>query len=62
MMATNCLGPLLFTQLLLPELQAAAKSSIPGSVRVVWTSSMVVDLAAPKGGLDMKDLTSTPKD
>ena len=38
-LATNCLGPYLFTKLLLPQLQAAVQTSIPGSVRVVWTSS-----------------------
>lgn len=57
-LATNCLGPYLFTQLLLPSLQTAVKSSATNSVRVVWTSSFVVDLAAPKGGFKMTDLMS----
>ena len=61
-MATNCLGPFLFAQLLLPSLQAAARTSPPGSVRVVWTSSQTVDLSAPKGGMIIADLASPPKD
>lgn len=61
-LGTNCLGPFLFTQLLLPSLQSASQTSPPGSVRVVWTSSQVVDLAAPRGGMHMADLISTPAD
>ena len=61
-LGTNCLGPFLFTQLLLPSLQAASQASPPGSVRVVWTNSQVVDLAAPKSGMQLADLTSTPED
>lgn len=34
-MATNCLGPFLFTQYLLPCLKAAAKESKPGAIRVI---------------------------
>ena len=60
--ATNCLGPYLLTQLLLPALRAAAVDSPPASVRVVWTSSQMVDLAAPSGGFTMTDITSPPKD
>jgi NAD(P)-dependent dehydrogenase (short-subunit alcohol dehydrogenase family) len=52
-MATNCLGPYLLTQLLLPTLINTATSTASGLVRVVWTSSIVVDLGASKGGLDM---------
>ena len=59
---TNCLGPFLFTKLLLPSLQAAAQASRPGVVRVIWTSSQMVDMAAPKGGIMMADLASPPKD
>lgn len=61
-MATNCLGPLLLTQLLLPLLQSAARESPPGSVRVVWTASLLVDMIAPKGGIIMADLASPPQD
>ncbi|KAL2008518.1 hypothetical protein VTN00DRAFT_6712 [Thermoascus crustaceus] len=64
-LATNCLGPFLFTQLLLPLLEAAAAenaSSSPGSVRVVWTSSQVVELSAPPEGIIMSELSAPPKD
>ena len=47
-MATNCVGPLLFTQLLLLSLQSAAHESQPGSVRFVWTASLVVDMNAQR--------------
>jgi NAD(P)-dependent dehydrogenase (short-subunit alcohol dehydrogenase family) len=63
-MATNTLGPFLFTQLLLPSLKAA--SSAPNtplaSVRVVWTSSQTVDLAAPAEGITMSELDNPPSD
>ena len=61
-MATNCLGPLLLTQLLLPSLQSAARKSPPGSVRIVWTASLEVDKNALEGGIMMTDLTSPPQD
>ena len=61
-LATNCLGPFLFTQLLLPSLEAAAQSTTPGSVRIIWTSSQTVELSAPKGGFRISDLTSPPQD
>ncbi|CAD6440451.1 b86a53f4-b5a4-4f7b-9b49-e6b352e90a27 [Sclerotinia trifoliorum] len=62
MMATNCLGPLLFTQLLLLCLKTTAKASSPGSVRVVWTSSQYVDLQSPKGGIIMSEVKTATKD
>lgn len=49
-LATNCLGPYLLTQLLLPILSATASTSAPATTRVVWTSSQIVDLTAAKGG------------
>ncbi|POS77288.1 hypothetical protein DHEL01_v204317 [Diaporthe helianthi] len=52
----NCVGPLLFTQELLPQLQAAAKTSSPGATRVVWTSSMIIERFAPHGGVDLAEL------
>lgn len=62
-LATNCLGPFLFTQLLLPLLQAAAsESQTPASVRVVWTTSQVIELAAPQGGIVMSELSDPPQD
>lgn len=59
-MATNCLGHYLFTQLLLPTLLRTAESSPPAAVRVIWTSSLTVDLAAPTGGLEIPELTNPP--
>ncbi|KAF2735647.1 NAD(P)-binding protein [Polyplosphaeria fusca] len=62
-LATNCLGPFLLTQMLLPLLEStAAGSKEKGSVRVVWLSSQIMELSAPKGGIVMADLTSPPKD
>ncbi|KAL1604766.1 putative secondary metabolism biosynthetic enzyme [Paraconiothyrium brasiliense] len=61
-LATNCLGPYLFTQLLLPTLISTANKSPTGSVRVVWTGSIVVDLSAPTSGIDISDLSHPPKD
>ncbi|KAK2816038.1 hypothetical protein FQN49_008046 [Arthroderma sp. PD_2] len=61
-LATNCLGPFLFTQLLLPLLEAAAGASTPGSTRVVWLGSQIVELSAPKGGIIMSELTTPPQD
>lgn len=56
--ATNTLGPYLFTQHLLPIFKSTAKSSPPASVRVVWTGSVVVDLSAPKDGITVDNFTS----
>ncbi|KAL2222494.1 hypothetical protein M432DRAFT_594639 [Thermoascus aurantiacus ATCC 26904] len=52
-LATNCLGPFLFTKLLLPLLAAAAaaEDTAPDSVRIIWSSSIVVDTSAPEGGV-----------
>lgn len=51
-MGTNCLGPYLFTKLLLPVLQSTAASSPPGSVRVTWAGSLATEVAAPKHGIE----------
>ncbi|KAI9690617.1 MAG: hypothetical protein M1820_009974 [Bogoriella megaspora] len=61
-MATNCLGHHLLTQLLLPVLKNTAKITSPSSVRVIWTSSIIVDLSAPKGGINLSDLSNPPSD
>lgn len=61
-MATNCLGHHLFTQLLLPTLLHTAKSSSSAAVRVIWTSSIVVDGTAPKDGIENSELTKIPSD
>lgn len=60
--ATNCLGPFLLTRLLLPSLEIAAQTAEPGSVRVVWTSSQVMEFSAPPEGIVMSDLTKPPGD
>jgi NAD(P)-dependent dehydrogenase (short-subunit alcohol dehydrogenase family) len=64
-LATNCLGPFLFTHLLLPLLEstaAAGASTSAGSVRVIWTSSQMMELSAPQGGILMSEMRSPPKD
>lgn len=58
-LATNCLGPHLLTQLLLPTLEATAAALKPAAVRIIWTSSQIVDLTAKKGGLNPAKLTTT---
>ncbi|KAF2678583.1 NAD(P)-binding protein [Lentithecium fluviatile CBS 122367] len=47
---TNCLGPHLFTQLLLPLLLKTAKTAPSSSVRIIYTSSGIVDMTGPPGG------------
>jgi NAD(P)-dependent dehydrogenase (short-subunit alcohol dehydrogenase family) len=54
-MGTNCLGPYLFTKLLTPILVKTAASVSPGSVRVVWATSSIVDMAGPPGGLRLSE-------
>lgn len=62
-LATNCVGPFLFTSLLLPLLKSTAKASADGhSSRVVWLSSQIVELSAPKDGLVLEEIRSPPKD
>ncbi|KAF4556342.1 Short chain dehydrogenase-like protein 43 [Elsinoe fawcettii] len=51
---TNCLGPFLFTELLVPLLKKTAASSPAGSVRVTWAASVATELS-PKGGVPMND-------
>ncbi|KAL8742221.1 MAG: hypothetical protein Q9184_008287 [Pyrenodesmia sp. 2 TL-2023] len=61
-LAVNCLGPFLFAQLLLPQLRAAAASVPKNTVRVVWSSSAVVDSKAPPGGIVLEELSSPAGD
>ncbi|KAF2117232.1 hypothetical protein BDV96DRAFT_490441 [Lophiotrema nucula] len=49
---TNCIAPLLFTQLLVPQLRNAAEDAPKGSVRVVWTGSAMVDTHSKPAGVD----------
>ncbi|MCJ1307887.1 hypothetical protein MMC25_001535 [Agyrium rufum] len=57
-LGTNCLGPFLFTQCLLPVLRKTAASAPAGSVRVTWAASGVVE-NAPSDGVVL-DAEGTP--
>lgn len=48
----NCVGPLMFTQALLPMLRNAAHDSSTGRVRIVWTASLSIESHAPVGGIE----------
>ncbi|KAK4222264.1 short chain dehydrogenase/reductase [Podospora fimiseda] len=61
-LATNCYGPFLFTKLLLPLLESTASVSPPGSVRVIWSASQVIELSAPQGGLLISEFETPTKD
>jgi NAD(P)-dependent dehydrogenase (short-subunit alcohol dehydrogenase family) len=52
----NVIAPFLFTQLLLPKLQAAAAASPNHSVRIIWTGSFMMEGRSPKGGYSLKDI------
>ena len=52
----NCAGPFLLTKLLFPHLVSTAKRAPANSVRIIWTSSLMVDTMAPEGGVNMKQL------
>lgn len=55
-MGVNVIAPLLLTQLLLSKLQAAAAVSSKNSVRVIWSSSWLMEGRAPKGGYKLEDI------
>lgn len=59
--ATNCLGPFLLTELLLPMMEATAARTAPASVRVVWTSSQIMELDAPAEAIVLSELDNPPK-
>lgn len=56
LMGVNVVAPFLFTQLLHPKLQAAAAASPKNSVRVIWTSSWMMEGRSPKGGYNLEDI------
>lgn len=60
-LGVNCIAPLLFTRLLLPQLHAAASTSPKGSVRIVWTSFWMAEAQAPRGGIDFSELPQGTK-
>ena len=55
-LATNCLGPYLFTKLLLPILTETAKSSPEASVRAVFTYSGIVDILGGSLGISLAEI------
>ncbi|KAL5335405.1 hypothetical protein BJX70DRAFT_410548 [Aspergillus crustosus] len=63
-LATNCLGPFLFTHMLVPLLdKAVAQNSpaSPGAVRVVWLSDQVAELSSPVEAMVMSELINAPQ-
>jgi retinol dehydrogenase-12 len=54
-LGTNCLGPFLFTKLLTPLLQKTAAEEPAGSVRVTWAASLMAQVQAPKGGVELTE-------
>lgn len=56
MIGFHCIATLLFTQLLVPQLRAAAAASPAGQTRVVWTSSGLAEAGSPPGGIDFEVL------
>ncbi|TVY78487.1 putative oxidoreductase [Lachnellula suecica] len=58
---TNCAAPHLLTKLILPILTATVKIAPPNSVRIIWTSSLLVDLMSPKGGVRIDQLQNPGK-
>ncbi|KAJ5956781.1 hypothetical protein N7501_011060 [Penicillium viridicatum] len=64
MVGMHCIATLLFTELLRPQLRAAAAApeTPHGSVRVVWTSSFLAEGASPPNGIDFTVLDEGTKD
>ena len=58
---TNMLGPFLFTKLLMPILVETAKTAAPDSVRVLWASSLGIQVLSPSGGGMVLDESGAPK-
>ncbi|KAE8142952.1 short-chain dehydrogenase [Aspergillus pseudotamarii] len=63
-MGTNCVGPYLLTALLSDLLvrTAAAADTVPNSVRVIWSSSLLVDTSAPPEGVPPNELDHPSED
>ncbi|CAG8399130.1 unnamed protein product [Penicillium salamii] len=64
MVGMHCVATLLFTELLRPQLRAAAGApeTPRGSVRVVWTSSFLAEGMSPPNGIDFNVLDKGTKD
>ncbi|KAI1270319.1 hypothetical protein F5Y18DRAFT_10006 [Xylariaceae sp. FL1019] len=62
LMGMHCIATLLFTQLLTPLLAAASRNSPPGSTRVLWLGTNLVDTSAPPNGIDFAMLDRGSKD
>ncbi|KAG0650273.1 Short-chain dehydrogenase reductase [Hyphodiscus hymeniophilus] len=54
-LATNCMSAWMFASLLRPLLVSTAQISPRGSVRVTFTGSLMAELGAPKGGVNLED-------
>ncbi|OQE02744.1 hypothetical protein PENVUL_c039G08283 [Penicillium vulpinum] len=61
-LATNCLGPYLLTQLLLPILRRTAGTTSVSSVRIIWTASIVVDAFTVETGIQLAELLGNDAD
>ncbi|KAJ5810212.1 short-chain dehydrogenase [Penicillium pulvis] len=63
-MGTNCVGPYLLTSLLSGILvqTATEPDTPPNSVRVIWSSSLLVDTSAPSEGVPPQDLENPSGD
>ncbi|KAI2619040.1 NAD(P)-binding protein [Hypomontagnella submonticulosa] len=59
---TNCLGPYLLYQLLVPLLTKTAASSPTASVRVAWAGSIAIQVAAPRPQGMIIESDGRPKD
>ncbi|KAH8666999.1 hypothetical protein BX600DRAFT_540271 [Xylariales sp. PMI_506] len=57
----HVIATFLFTKLLHPQLKAAAATSPPGSVRVMWTSSIAIE-GTPKNGIEWDYLETGKSD
>ena len=55
-MGVMAVAALLLTQLLYPQLKAAASNAPRNSVRIVWTSSYLLEMKAPIGGYVIADI------
>jgi retinol dehydrogenase 12 len=55
---TNVVGHFVFAKLVLPAVKAAAKTGVPNSTRIVWTSSNGHGFA-PNGFINFDDVNLT---